>query len=77
MAIALSNKSCPYEFNASIDCWLETTSHYDVIAPSTVSTTQNAKLLPSPKPVPFFDALSCDKITVHGGLWNTSATHQY
>ena len=48
MAISLSNRSWPYEFNASIDCWLKTTSHYDVIAPSTVSTTQNAKLLPSP-----------------------------
>ena len=30
MAISLSNRSCPYEFNASIDCWLKTTSHYDV-----------------------------------------------
>ena len=48
MAISSSNRSCPYESNASIDCWLKTTSHYDVIAPSTVSTTQNAKLLPSP-----------------------------
>ena len=48
MAISLSNRSCPCDFNASIDCWLKTTSHYDVIAPSTVSTTQNAKLLPSP-----------------------------
>ena len=48
MAISLSYRSCPYEFNASIDCWLKTTSHYDVIAPSTVSTTQDAKLLPSP-----------------------------
>ena len=47
MAISLSNRNCPYEFNASIDCWLITTSHYDVIAPSTVSTTQNAKLLPT------------------------------
>ena len=100
--ISLSNGSCPYEFNASIDFWLKTTSHVDVIAsvgnshrsagprpttleedrglfvdfslilclwfeiqsvrtynfltefqtlviaPSTVSTTQNAKLLPSP-----------------------------
>ena len=48
LAISLSNRSCPYEFNASIDCWLKTTSRYNVIAPSTVSTTQNAKLLPSP-----------------------------
>ena len=47
MAISLSNRSCQYEFNASIDLWLKTTSHYDVIAPSTVSTTQNAKLLTS------------------------------
>ena len=47
MAISLSNRSCPYEFNASIACWLKTTSRYDVIAPSTVSTTQNAKLLTS------------------------------
>ena len=46
--MSLSNRSCPYEFNASIDFWLKTTSHVDVIAPSTVSTTQNAKLLPSP-----------------------------
>ena len=46
--ISLSNRSCPYEFNASIDFWLKTTSHANVIAPSTVSTTQNAKLLPSP-----------------------------
>ena len=46
--ISASNRSCPYEFNASIDFWLKTTSHVDVIAPSTVSTTQNAKLLPSP-----------------------------
>ena len=50
MAISLFNRGCPYECNASIDCWLKTTSHYDVIAPSTVSTTQNAKLLPSPNP---------------------------
>ena len=48
MAISLSNRSCPYEFSASIDCWLKTTSRYNVITPSTVSTTQNAKLLPSP-----------------------------
>ena len=27
--------------------------------------------------MPFFDALSCDKITAHGGVWKTSATHQY
>ena len=47
MAISLSNRSCPYEFNASIDCWLKTTSHYDVIVPSTVSTTKNAELLTS------------------------------
>ena len=47
MAISLSNRSFPHEFNASIDCWLKTTSHYDVILPSTVSTTQNAKLLTS------------------------------
>ena len=46
--IFLSNRSCPYEFNASIDFWLKPTSHVDVIVPSTVSTTQNAKLLPSP-----------------------------
>ena len=50
MAISLFNRGCPYECNASIDCWLKTTSHYDVIAPSTVSTTQNAKLLPSSNP---------------------------
>ena len=31
MAISLSNRSCPYEFNASIDCWLKTTSHVNVI----------------------------------------------
>ena len=43
-----SNRSYPYEFNASIDFWLKTISHVDVIAPSTVSTTQNAKLLTSP-----------------------------
>ena len=36
--ISLSNRSCPYEFNASIDCWFKTTSHCDVIAPPTVST---------------------------------------
>ena len=47
MAISLSNRRCPYEFNALIDCWLKTTGHYDVIAPSTVSNTQNAKLLTS------------------------------
>ena len=47
MALSLSNRVCPYEFNASIDCWLKTTSHDDVIAPSTVSNTQNAKLLTS------------------------------
>ena len=47
MAISLSNRSCPYEFNASVACWLKTTSHYNVIAPLTVSTTQNAKLLTS------------------------------
>ena len=75
MAISLSNRSCPYELNASIDYWLKTTSHYDVIAPSTVPITQNAKLFKS-QPVPFFDALSCNKITAHGGVWNTSATHQ-
>ena len=46
--MSLSDRSCPYEFNASIDFWLKTTSYVDVIAPSTVSTTQNAKLLPSP-----------------------------
>ena len=46
--MSLSNRSFPYEFNASIDFWLKTTSHVDVIAPITVSTTQNAKLLPSP-----------------------------
>ena len=50
MVISLSNRSCPYEFNASIDCWLKTTSHYDVIAASTVSSTQNVKLLLSPNP---------------------------
>ena len=44
----LFDRNCPYEFNASIDCWHKSTSHFDVIAPSTVSTTQNAKLLPSP-----------------------------
>ena len=33
MAKSSSNRSCPYESNASIDCWLKTTSHYDVIAP--------------------------------------------
>ena len=48
LAISLSNRSCSYEFTASIDCWLKTSSHYNVITPSTVSTTQNAKLLPSP-----------------------------
>ena len=49
MAISLCNRTCPYwdESNASIDNWLKTTSHYDVMAPSTVSTTQNAKLPPS------------------------------
>ena len=49
IAISLSNRSFPHEFNASIDCWLKTTSHYDVILPSTVSSTQNAKLLTSRK----------------------------
>ena len=48
MAISFCNRSCPSDFNASMDRCLKTTSHYDVIAPSTVSTTQNAKLLPSP-----------------------------
>ena len=47
VAISLSNRSFPYEFNASIDCWLKTTSHHDAIAPSNVSTIQNAKLLTS------------------------------
>ena len=46
--MSLSNRIFPYEFNASINSWLKTTSHLDVKAPSTVSTTQNAKLLPSP-----------------------------
>ena len=48
IAISLCNISGPYEFNSSIDFWLKTTSHVDVIAPSTVSTIQNVKLLPSP-----------------------------
>ena len=26
--------------------------------------------------VPFFDALSCNKITAHGWVWNTLETHQ-
>ena len=47
MTISLSNRRCRYEFIASIDCWIKTTSHYDVMAPSTVSTIQNAKLLTS------------------------------
>ena len=47
IAISLSNRSCPYEFNALIDFSLKTTSPVDFIAPSTVSTTQNAKLLPN------------------------------
>ena len=86
MAISLSNRSCPYEFNASIDCWLKTTSHYDVIAPSTVSTTQNAKLPPSSN---LCHSLMLCHVTAHGdgvgwggvgvgvvgGQWNTSATH--
>ena len=42
MAISLSNRSSPYEFYASVNCWLKTTSHYDVIAPSTLSSTQIA-----------------------------------
>ena len=54
MAISLSNRNCPYEFNASVDCWRKSTSHYDVIAPSTVSTIQNNKLLTSRNLCHFF-----------------------
>ena len=54
MVISLSNRNCPYEFNASVDCWRKSTSHYDVIAPSTVSTIQNNKLLTSRNLCHFF-----------------------
>ena len=36
IGISLSNRSCPYEFNSSIDFCLKTTSQVDVIAPSIV-----------------------------------------
>ena len=46
IGISLSHKSCTYEFNASIDFWLKITSQVHVIAPSTVLTSEKAKLLP-------------------------------
>ena len=36
MGISLSNRSCPYKFNASIDFWHKATSQVDVRAPSIV-----------------------------------------
>ena len=47
IGIFLPNRSYPYEFNASIEL-TQITSQVNVIAPSTVLTTQNAKLIPSP-----------------------------
>ena len=44
--IGISNRSCPHEFNASIDSVSKSQSQVDVFAPSTVLITQNAKLLP-------------------------------
>ena len=46
IGISLSNRICQYEFNASID-FCKITSQVHVIAPSTVLTSDNAKLLPS------------------------------
>ena len=48
IGISLSNRSCSYEFNVSIDFWLKTTSQVDVIMLSIILTTQNVKLLPRP-----------------------------
>ena len=71
IGISLSNRSCPYEFNASIDFWLKITSQVDVITPSTVLTSKNAKLLPSPN---LCHSLMLFRVTRSHSEWG-SVTH--